>query len=302
MTSHSELLRGQAASATPELRVVTHGHVPSDFITNLRQEVEDCYRTLSPPALKPVELCLIDTVEALSRFLAREKEELGVGTLGEEDFLALHDAWHGLPRIVVCVERMLTVEASVRQGAIHHEVGHTVLHGSLAHYLFRLSPEVLAQTRQMGIETAVLQQVVYFVSIAVKDYVVTRLLVEHGLGESQVALALYQFEVSPEDELAWRLARTDLQAKLLYVAGQLKPLLFAWPLLPLSSLSQPISKRLEEMLAHLPAKERGRLLGLAEQIAGCLGQETGQNIAKALNLLLLNHGNQERGVGEKRND
>jgi len=267
-----------------DLRVISVGSVPSGLIEKLRGEIEGCYRRLSAPGT--VELRLIDTAERLADLLAREKAELGIATSGDEEFLATHDAWRGMPRITVCAERIMGLPELLRQGIIRHEVAHTVLHGSLEYYVFSLPQDVLAMGRARGIGVPILQQLFYYVSVAVKDYEATKLLVEHGYEECQVALALHQLEATEEDKLAWRMAIRHPQARLVYLAAQLKPLLFACPLLELPTTTQRVKQGVEEMLGHLPPEESERLLKLAEQVASHLGDDTHRNMEMALRLVL----------------
>ena len=267
-----------------DLRVISVGSVPSGLIEKLREEIEGCYRRLSAPGT--VELRLIDTAEGLADLLAKEKAELGIATSGDEGFLAAHDAWRGVPRITVCVERIMGLPELLRQGIIRHEVAHTVLHGSLEYYIFRLSQDVLAKGRARGIGVPILQQLFYYVSVAVKDYEATKLLVEHGYEECQAALALHQLEVSEEDKLAWRMALWHPQARLVYLTAQLKPLLFARPLLELPTTAQRVNQGVKAMLEHLPPEERERLLKLVERVASDLGDDTHRNMEMSLRLVL----------------
>ena len=267
--------------AQPELQVTIHGHVPPDFWEGLRAELRDCYRRL-PSDLRVVQVHLLDTVERLREFLARERAELGIAIASGEEFLATHDAWRGVPRITICQERIESVPPLVGLGAIRHEVAHTILHGSLEYFVFRLSRDLVSRGRERGLDDLALQQLLYHVAIAVKDCEAARLLVEHGYAECQVALALYQMEVSDEDRLAWLLARSDPGARLICLAAQLKPLLFARPLLGLAAFSRPLEERIRAMLAFLPAEEGEKLTTLAERVASSLGDDTRQNIELAL--------------------
>jgi len=267
-----------------DLRVISVGSVPPDLVEKLRGEIEGCYRRLSAPGT--VELRLIDTAERLADLLAREKAELGISTSGDEGFLATHDAWGGVPRITICVERIMDLPKLLWQGIIRHEVAHTVLHGSLEYYIFRLPQDVLAMGRARGLGVPILQQLFYYTSVAIKDYEATKLLVEHGYEECQVALALHQLEVTEEDRLAWRMARQHPQARLVYLAAQLKPLLFAHPLLELPTTAQRVNQGVKGMLEPLPPEERGRLLTLAERVTSDLSDDTHRNMEMALRLVL----------------
>ncbi len=131
---------------------------------------------------------------------------------------------------------------------------------------------------------SVLQQVLYYCAIAVKDMEVTRLLLSQGYQDCQLALAQTQFLPSEEDRLAWSLARCHPQAKLLFFAGQLKTLLLGWPL-KVAGLIQ-LEKAANSMLNYMEPEERQRLLSLARSIAEQSGTDTHDNVHLALSQVL----------------
>ncbi len=272
--------------AKPELQFAIHGDVPDSFQRELRQQLGECYRRLPTSDLEVVQVCLLDTVKRLRRFLAAEHAELGIaGPLGTE-FLALHDAWHGGPRITICHERLAEVPHLVGLGALRQQVAHSVLHGSPEYYTFKLSRNLVDKGQERGLEPVALQQLLYYVAIAVKDYEVVRLLVTHGYVDCQAALAFHQLEASDEDRLAWQLARLNPVARLICLASQLKPLLSVRPLAGKPAVAPALIQQAGAMLSFLPSEEQDRLWALTRQIAAALGDDTHQNIATALQLTL----------------
>ena len=73
--------------------------------------------------------------------------------------------------------------------------------------------------------------ILYLVSIAVKDYEVTRLLHEKGYVGNQVAYSKYLLEPSKEELQAWNLAQADRRARLLVLVSPLKTACCAAPLI-----------------------------------------------------------------------
>jgi len=131
----------------------------------------------------------------------------------------------------------------------------------------------------------VLQQVLYYCSIAIKDFEATRLLLHQGYRECQVAFAQAQFVPSNEDELAWLLARGNPQARLVFFTSQLKTLLLSWPL-DIAGLL-PLERYADSMLSYIEAEERKRWLDLAGSIAKQLSNDTHENIRLTLRKVLL---------------
>jgi len=270
----------------PELQFTIHGDVPNSFWQELRQQLEECYRRLPASDLEVVQVRLLGTVKRLRQLLAAEHAELGiVGPTGEE-FLALHDAWHGVPRITLCRERLAEVPPLVGLGAIRQQVAHSILHGSSEYYVFKLTRDLVEKGQERGLAPVALQQLLYYVDIAVKDYEVVRLLVTHGYVDCQAALVFHQLEATDEDRLAWRLAQANPAARLICLASQLKLLLFIRPLVAKPAIAPALVQQARAMLSFLPLEEQDRLWALTQQIAPALGDDTRQNIATALQLTL----------------
>lgn len=272
--------------AKPELQLTIHGDVPDSFWQELKQQLEECYRRLPTSDLEVVQVCLLDTVKRLRQFLAAEHAELGIVSPTGEEFLALHDAWHGVSRITFCRERLAEVPHPVGLGAIRQQVAHSILHGSPEYYVFKLSRDLVEKGQERGLALIALQQLLYYVAIAVKDYEVVRLLVTHGYVDCQAALAFHQLEATDEDRLAWRLARQNPVLCLICLASQLKLLLPMRPLAAKPAIAPALVQQARAMLSFLPLEEQDRLWALTQQIAAALGDDTHQNIATALQLTL----------------
>jgi hypothetical protein len=272
--------------AKPELQLTIYGDVPDSFWQELKQQLEECYRRLPAPDLEVVQVCLLDTLERLRQYLAAEHAELGIASPLGEEFLALHDAWRGVPRITVCRERLAEVPHLVGLGAIRQQVAHSILHGSPEYYTFKFSRSLVEKSQERGLAPVALQQLLYYVAIAVKDYEVVRLLVNHGYVDCQVALAFHQLEADDEDRLAWRLARLNPVVRLICLASQLKLLLSIRPLVERPAIAPALIQQARAMLSFLPLAEQDKLWALTQQIAAALGDDTHQNIATALRLTL----------------
>jgi hypothetical protein len=272
--------------AKPELQLTIHGDVPDSFWQELKQQLEECYGRLPTSDLEVVQVCLVDTVKRLRQFLAAEQAQLSIASPLGEEFLALHDAWHGVPRITICRERLAEVTDLVGLGALRQQVAHSILHGSLEYYVFKLPRDLVEKGQERRLAPVALQQLLYYVAIAVKDYEVVRLLVTHDYVDCQAALAFHQLEATDEDRLVWRLAQLNPAAHLIYLASQLKLLLSIRPLVDNPAIAPALVRQARTMLSFLPLKEQDKLWTLTQQIVLALGDDTHQNIAKALKLTL----------------
>lgn len=272
-----------------ELNFIVKGKVPGGLKKEIIHTLEDCYQHFSPKTPEKVEIQIVDKVAIMLDFLREEKFRLGITTTGEEEFLCCHDAWRGFPRIIVCVDRLAKLNKLARMGAIRHEAAHSALHGSLEYYIFPVSEECHRLARIKGVDLTILEQALYFVSVAVKDFEATRYLVKHDYVNCQIAFALETLQPSEEDKSVWKSARTKRQARYLCETALLKPILFTHPLLSLDnpkkiSLQQQVNlgTRLETMIEYIEESEQKRLLQIVNNIVDGLTNDTHRNIDFAL--------------------
>jgi hypothetical protein len=268
----------------PLLDFQCHGQIAEDVLREIRSNLEECYSRFSHCLPERVEVRLFVTAAQIAAFLAIEKAKLGIKTLGDEAFICSHDAWHGHPRILICLEKLLAISPFAQLGALRHEAAHSIIHGSLASYVVRIPPNCLELAKAKGLDMGMLQQVLYYCATAAKDFEVTRLLVRQGYWECQIAFAQTQFLPSEEDELAWLLARSHPQGKLLFFTGQLKTLLMGCPLEAAGLMH--IEKSTDLMLKYMEPEERKRIVGIARRIAEQLGEDTQDNIRSTLTQVL----------------
>jgi hypothetical protein len=269
---------------TPLLDFHHHGNITADEERDIRHILDECYQHFGHGLPERVEIRLFEGPALLGGFLQAEKAQLGIKTLGDEAFICSHDAWHGFPRVLICMERLSSLPVAAQRGALRHEAAHTVLHGSLACYVVRIPPDCVELARAKDIQAEHLQQVLYYCATAVKDFEVTRLLLHHGYQECQLAFAQFHFLPSDEDRLAWFLAKGNPLGRLLFFAGQLKVLLLGLPLETAGLLQ--IDSYVDSMLGYLKPDERRHLLDLARSTAEHLGSDTHDNICLALRVVL----------------
>ena len=124
------------------------GDVSDERVWRVVRILEECYKHLEPQDLPLVDLYMFATSRSLKSFLFRERSMAGVvSTPIDESFYAMHDAWRGTPRIIVCFGRMNELPELVQVGVLKHEAGHSILHGSLEYYIFPI-PQSLAEASE----------------------------------------------------------------------------------------------------------------------------------------------------------
>ncbi|OGO60485.1 MAG: hypothetical protein A2Z36_02500 [Chloroflexi bacterium RBG_19FT_COMBO_48_23] len=276
--------------ATVELNVITSGNIPWGLKRDIENIFRDCYRRFGSRIPYKVEIHVVDKEPNMRALLKEDKIRLGITTGGDEQFICSHDAWRGYPRVICCVEKLAKLNKLARPGAIRHEAAHSALHGSLEYYIFRIPDDCRHTAEIKALDSAVLDQALYYVSVAVKDFEATRFLIQHDFISCQFAFALDLLQLSEQDKSAWKLAQTSRQAKFIYLTTLLKPTLFAHPLLALPRSSKGISleyqvqlaRRVEELLEPLGSAEQNKLLQVANMIVEDATDDTHKNVDSAM--------------------
>jgi hypothetical protein len=282
--------------ATVEISVITSGNIPWSFKRDVENIFRDCYRKFRSSRIPyKVEIHLVDREANMRALLKEDRLRLGMSAGGYDEFVCSHDAWRGYPRIICSLDRLTKLNKLGRLGAIRREAAHSVLHSSMEYYIFRIPDECRHTAAIKALDPPVLDQVLYHVSIAVKDFEATKLLVQHDFIDCQFAFALGWIKPSEEDKSTWKQIQTNREAKFIYLAALLKPMLFVHPLLALPrtkniSLENQVqlARRVEEMLEHLGSTEQNRLLQVTNIIAEQATEDTHKNvdiaICQAMNL------------------
>ncbi len=176
---------------------------------------------------------------------------------------------------------------SVIQGVIHHEIAHALNHGTLEFYTFTFSKGLQEAARSNGMDMPLLQQCVYFLSVAIKDREVVQWLARIGLGFSQVALLRHLLSETEEERQAWEVIRDSGHLHKIAWAAFLKVLL------PVETLAatqpgeaQNFRKEWDEAYGWLPEKERENLLNFTRCLVDLEGKTFQERLERATFLLI----------------
>jgi hypothetical protein len=250
------------------VEIVSHDGVDENFSAKILTWSGEVFE--KPDILSlPTQVCITiwKTVEELHAFYQNERKELGVVVGNETDFLATHEAWRGYPRIHLCQERLQGISDAVLRGVIHHEITHAVLHGTPEFYTFLFSKGLQQAAGSSGLDSSLLQQCVYLLSVAMKDFEVVQWLAERGFGSSQLAIVEYLISDTEEDHRIWELVWDSPALRRIALAAFLKTLL---PVVALITWGMPESGTLRdkwnEAYGWLSEEEREGLFRLAGSI------------------------------------
>jgi hypothetical protein len=209
--------------------------IQEEFLAKVQLWANEVLEKIGPSAAPPfIYINVWRRMDELQSFYQKEKQELGIVTGEDTDFLASHEAWRGDPRIHICQERVKNVPDVVIRSVLHHEISHALLHGAPEFYTFRYSTKLQEAGRICGLDLAHLQQCVYLLSIAIKDYDVVTWLTEIGLGIGQLHLLEYMITDTEDERRIWEVVCANTVPRKLALAFFLKTLL---PIEALVSLS-----------------------------------------------------------------
>ena len=209
-------------------RIVTQPSegIQKEFVAKVQSwanEVLEKKGTLTAPAF--ISINIWRGMNELQSFYQQEQQELGIATGEETDYLATHEAWRGYPRIHICQERVKDLPDVVLQSVLHHEISHAFHHGTPEFYTFRYSTKLQEAGQSCGMNLGLLQQCVYMLSVAIKDYDVVMWLTDIGLGLGQLHLLEYMISDTENERRIWRVVHSNTAPRKLALAFFLKTLL-----------------------------------------------------------------------------
>ena len=253
---------------TAQIKIVSYVGMDKGFLSQIQTWVKNVLEKADPSSTPPyIRLTIWKNIKALQEFYDREKEDLGIVTGEESDFLATHEAWRGYPRIHLCHEKVKGVQDAVIEGVLHHEIGHALFHGSMEFYTFKFTDRLQEAARFNGFDLHLLQQCVYFLSIAIKDWEVILWLTKIGLGPCQKSLLEYMMKGTEEEQEAWGLAKHSPVIKKIAMAALLKIILPIEAMILIRSDDGPkLKDQWKEAYSWLSVMEQDGLLRLSQRI------------------------------------
>ena len=239
--------------------------IQKELVAQVQLWANEVLEKIGPSAAPPF-ICINiwRRMDELQSFYQKEKQELGIAIVEDTDFLASHEAWRGDPRIHICQERVKNVPDVVIRSVLHHEVSHALLHGAPEFYTFRYSTKLQEAGRICGLGLALLQQCVYLLSIAIKDYDVVTRLTDIGLGIGQLHLLEYMITDTEDERRIWEVVCANTVPRKLALAFFLKTLLPIEALVLLSvEGAEAIKNKWQEAYDWLSETVKEGLVGFA---------------------------------------
>ena len=277
-----------------DLTYFSRGNISGSFKKEVSEILNDCYQHFSQRVPYKIEVYAFDTEENLNSFLREEKFKLSMSFNTVDDASACtYEVLRGYPRLLICSERLSRYSKLARAGAIRHEVAHTILHGALEYSIFQIPDDCRHTATVKGIDSDKLEEIFFQLSLGVKDYEATRLLIANDYIQCQFAYALEWIQPAEDDQTAWNISKTNRQTRFVYESALMRPILFTNPLLslpkPKKALAESqlqLSARMEQMISILGEKEENKVLAVADSIIESLTEDTHKNIDSAFHQLI----------------
>ena len=262
------------------------GEIPKKSEREILSIIDECYERLKPHEVELADILLFKDSSKARTFYSQERSMIGIVSDDlDSKFFAMHDAWRGTSRIGVVLGRIEKLPKLIQAGALRHEVGHSVLHGSLEHYTFSLNRALISASKQFKLSKSYSFNLLYLISIAVKDYEVSRLLLEKKFVEDQVVYSKYILRTSEDDLAAWKVAKDYPSMMALALAGRLKDTASFIALQ--SKLSEnEIIDSLRKELSYLPSSILGDVLKIVKSFPKVMRDDTFQNVDLALKMFV----------------
>jgi hypothetical protein len=271
-----------------ELNVVTRGSVSGGVKNEVVNTVKDCYKNFGSQVPYRLEILLTDSEAILRDYLRQEKFNQGIIEDESYNDVCRYDNLRGFPRITLSMEKLSQFNKQARQGIIRHQAAHSALHGSLEYRIFKIPDESRQIAMVKNIDNLTMENAVYRLSLAIKDFEATRLLVEHNYVNCQLAFALEWIQPVNKIGSPQQPVRGDRQEKFINQITLLKPILFSHPLMQLPKskkidleMQVMLGRRIEEVVEDLPENDQARLLQVSNRIAEGISRDTHENVDNA---------------------
>jgi hypothetical protein len=270
----------------PLLHLERHGQIPDQETRDIVSFLEECYGRLGPLDLDLVEIVFFENDRLWRNYMAVERRRAGVTSSDFDDaFIATYEAWTGIPRISISLDRRKALARPVWEGALRHEAGHSILHGSLEYYVFPMPKALRDVAHKFHTLTSHLTDILYLLTVAVKDMEVTKLLVSNGYVEDQAAYARFVMKPTKQDQYAWALSSITAEARVLCLVGKMKDIAAATVLASGSDGSRITHDEIEESIKYFSREARTALLDTMTNILNILGKDTFANIQSGCAML-----------------
>ncbi len=255
------------------------GNVGSKEAEKLLEIVRDLYEGFedSPDF---VEILFFEALDLRNAYVAKEAvgRSISVDDFGAQ-FLSVHECWSGSPRIYLSLDVLNSLPEGALMGVLEHEVGHTILHGSLESYVFPLE---LAADYWAAFGSAFARNLLALVAASVKDFEVTRLWANRRASRDQLAFVEHLLSSNEAERATYAIAKAEPPSALLFRASVMKPIACAYPLTMDPEVGPKADRAISSFIGFMEDGERRGILGILEDVASKGLNDTLGNVIAAM--------------------
>jgi hypothetical protein len=272
-----------------KINILKFGNVSELDLKETVEIIKECYDRLSSHEQTLIDLLVFERSSTLDAFLLKEYKKLKItSSRFDEQFFAMHDAWYGIPRVFICLERMRKLPKLIQEGGLRHEIAHTILHGSIEYYIIPMPLALIRIMEQFSLSKDYMSNILYLISIAVKDYEVARLLINGGYVNDQLEYANYVLRVSKDEVISWEICKKNRLLLALHLVSRLKDLCYSFAFLSIPSLKEKIKNSMEKSLSYIPNRYSRVLIEVVFQSLNLFSNDTISNINTLANSVAKN--------------
>lgn len=217
-----------------KLSLKKFGQVNQPILDKILSVINESYEHLGFPRIDTVNLWIFEKSES------------------ESSFFATHDIWQEKPRIRLFLDKILEQPTTVAVAGIQRQVAHSILHGSAGFYILLFPEELKKAGEKYGLSAKYINELLYQIAMAVKEYEVTHFLLLKNLVGDQVTYCEHILKVSKEDIASWKIALKDPGLRALYILVVIRDISGAVPLASDERFEKKIRRLIQERIAYLP--------------------------------------------------
>jgi len=244
------------------IKIFSFGDVNPKLKNKILEVINSTLRKLNVKNIY-LEVYFFEELNELNNYLGRDYHKYGV--VSSDIFYMMHDAYPGYPRIFLCQELLEDLSEEVLVGGIVHEVLHAILHGSIEYYIISPTDKLINLASEYGLNYDFIYDILYGVSVAVKDYEVTTYAIKHKLLSSQIEFLKHFLKISESERDLW-FKLWSPEAKIKYLITIFKVCAATAPLLKIKRYKREFSELINSYLNYLPKYLKEAILKILERL------------------------------------
>ncbi|MCS7095853.1 MAG: hypothetical protein N3F10_06120 [Candidatus Bathyarchaeota archaeon] len=201
-------------------------------------------------------------------------------------FFASHEVVEGKPTISIYVDKMSSLPYDVAVGGIRRQAAHSILHGSREFYSIKLPSELKRAMTEYSLPENFAMKILYGVSMAIKEYAVTKFLLNGGFIDDQLAYAKYLLEPIPEEAASWEFVKASPLERIVYLVMAARDVSSVMPLTEDPRFSGEIKMFIEKKIEHLPPNYRAKVRKVAGEVSSSFNGDVFRNIDRLTNIIV----------------